>query len=179
MPARVLLQDFTGVPCVVDLAAMRAAMRRLGGDPARINPRIPVDLVIDHSVQVDAFGSPDALKINSDLEFSRNLERYEFLAWGSRAFANFRVVPPASGICHQLSLRKPVRTEAMAVPMAPMANPMAHTTQTQAAVVRPRIVSLYLRMTPAPKNPMPVRAWAAIRPGSTRKASAGSSSTIP
>ncbi len=104
MPARVLLQDFTGVPCVVDLAAMRAAMQRLGGDPARINPRIPVDLVIDHSVQVDAFGSPDALRINADLEFARNRERYEFLAWGSRAFANFRVVPPASGICHQVNL---------------------------------------------------------------------------
>ncbi|HOI10080.1 MAG TPA: aconitate hydratase AcnA, partial [Myxococcota bacterium] len=104
MPARVLLQDFTGVPCVVDLAAMRAAMRRLGGDPARINPRIPVDLVIDHSVQVDAFGTPEALRINADLEFSRNRERYEFLAWGSRAFANFRVVPPASGICHQVNL---------------------------------------------------------------------------
>ncbi len=104
LPARVLLQDFTGVPCVVDLAAMRDAMRRLGGDPARINPRIPVDLVIDHSVQVDFFGAPDALRRNADLEFARNRQRYEFLAWGQKAFSNFRVVPPASGICHQVNL---------------------------------------------------------------------------
>lgn len=104
MPARVLLQDFTGVPCVVDLAAMRDAMKRLGGNPKRINPRIPVDLVIDHSVQVDAFGSQKALLLNSTLEFERNLERYEFLAWGQKAFKNFRVVPPASGICHQVNL---------------------------------------------------------------------------
>jgi aconitate hydratase len=104
LPARVLLQDFTGVPCVVDLAAMRDAMKRLGGDPKRINPRIPVDLVIDHSVQVDYFGSADALKLNADLEFDRNGERYEFLAWGQQAFENFRVVPPASGICHQVNL---------------------------------------------------------------------------
>ncbi|TVQ21855.1 MAG: aconitate hydratase AcnA [Spirochaetaceae bacterium] len=104
MPARVLLQDFTGVPCVVDLAAMRSAMARLGGDPARINPLLPVDLVIDHSVQVDVFNSPDALKQNADIEFSRNRERYEFLRWGQRAFRNFRVVPPASGICHQVNL---------------------------------------------------------------------------
>ncbi len=104
LPARVLLQDFTGVPCVVDLAAMRDAMKRLGGDPKRINPRIPVDLVIDHSVQVDYFGSPEALALNAELEFSRNRERYEFLAWGQQAFENFRVVPPASGICHQVNL---------------------------------------------------------------------------
>ena len=104
LPARVLLQDFTGVPCVVDLAAMRDAMKRLGGDPNRINPRIPVDLVIDHSVQVDYFGSPEALQRNAELEFARNRERYEFLAWGQQAFENFRVVPPASGICHQVNL---------------------------------------------------------------------------
>jgi aconitate hydratase len=104
LPARVLLQDFTGVPCVVDLAAMRDAMKRLGGDPRRINPRIPVDLVIDHSVQVDYYGTADAVRKNSDLEFQRNGERYEFLAWGQQAFSNFRVVPPASGICHQVNL---------------------------------------------------------------------------
>lgn len=103
-PARVLLQDFTGVPAVVDLAAMRSAMRRLGGDPARINPLVPVDLVIDHSVQVDNFGSPDSLAENMSLEFQRNRERYEFLRWGQRAFRNFRVVPPGLGICHQVNL---------------------------------------------------------------------------
>jgi aconitate hydratase len=104
MPARVVLQDFTGVPCVVDLAAMRAAMKRLGGDPKKINPLIPVDLVIDHSVQVDSFGSPDALALNVDLEFQRNGERYEFLRWGQKAFDNFRVVPPNVGIVHQVNL---------------------------------------------------------------------------
>lgn len=103
-PARVLLQDFTGVPCVVDLAAMRSAMARLGGDPSRINPELAVDLVIDHSVQVDFFNSSEALKKNSDLEFQRNRERYEFLRWGQGAFKNFSVVPPASGICHQVNL---------------------------------------------------------------------------
>ncbi len=103
-PARVVLQDFTGVPCVVDLAAMRAAMQRLGGDPKKINPLIPVDLVIDHSVQVDRFGSVDALDLNVDLEFHRNRERYEFLRWGQKAFDNFRVVPPAVGIVHQVNL---------------------------------------------------------------------------
>ena len=103
-PARVVLQDFTGVPAVVDLAAMRAAMDRLGGDPSRINPLIPVDLVIDHSVQVDRFGSPDALQFNVDLEFQRNRERYEFLRWGQQAFDNFRVVPPNVGIVHQVNL---------------------------------------------------------------------------
>ncbi|MEQ9104944.1 MAG: aconitate hydratase AcnA [Rhodothermales bacterium] len=104
MPARVLLQDFTGVPAVVDLAAMRSAMARLGGNPDTINPRVPVDLVIDHSVQVDAFGMADALRINSEKEFERNRERYEFLRWGKQAFDNFSVVPPASGICHQVNL---------------------------------------------------------------------------
>jgi aconitate hydratase len=104
MPARVLLQDFTGVPAVVDLAAMRDAMVRLGGGPKKINPLIPVDLVIDHSVQVDAFGSPEALGINVSLEFARNTERYEFLRWGQNAFDGFRVVPPATGIIHQVNL---------------------------------------------------------------------------
>ncbi len=103
-PARVILQDFTGVPSVVDLAAMRSAMKRLGGDPARINPAVPVDLVIDHSVQVDFFGSPLALVRNAEIEFQRNHERYEFLNWGQKAFANFRVVPPATGIVHQVNL---------------------------------------------------------------------------
>jgi aconitate hydratase len=103
-PARVVLQDFTGVPCVVDLAAMRAAMRRLGGDPAKINPLVPVDLVIDHSVQVDYFGAADALEKNVEIEFARNAERYAFLRWGQQAFRNFRVVPPAIGIVHQVNL---------------------------------------------------------------------------
>src|SRR3954467_8255068 len=103
-PARVILQDFTGVPCVVDLAAMRAAMQRLGGDPKKINPLVPVDLVIDHSVQVDYFNSPDALELNIDMEFARNRERYEFLRWGQKAFNNFRVVPPGTGIVHQVNL---------------------------------------------------------------------------
>jgi aconitate hydratase len=103
-PARVILQDFTGVPAIVDLAAMRSAMKRLGGDPGRINPQTPVDLVIDHSVQVDFFGSPEALERNAGLEFERNRERYEFLRWGQKAFDNFRVVPPATGIVHQVNL---------------------------------------------------------------------------
>jgi len=103
-PARVVLQDFTGVPAVVDLAAMRSAMARLQGDPKKINPLIPVDLVIDHSVQVDRFGSNDALQFNVDLEFQRNRERYEFLRWGQKAFDNFRVVPPNVGIVHQVNL---------------------------------------------------------------------------
>lgn len=103
-PARVILQDFTGVPAVVDLAAMRSAMKRLGGDPKKINPQVPVDLVIDHSVQVDYFGTADALSKNAQIEFERNLERYEFLRWGQNAFDNFRVVPPASGIIHQVNL---------------------------------------------------------------------------
>ncbi len=103
-PARVLMQDFTGVPAVVDLAAMRAAMTALGGDPKRINPLTPVDLVIDHSVMVDAFGNPQAFRRNVELEFERNRERYEFLRWGQEAFDNFRVVPPGTGICHQVNL---------------------------------------------------------------------------
>jgi aconitate hydratase len=104
MPARVLLQDFTGVPAVVDLAAMRDAMRRLGGDPRKINPLLPAELVIDHSVQVDAFGSPAAFQINAEREFDRNGERYAFLRWGQKAFRNFRVVPPDTGIVHQVNL---------------------------------------------------------------------------
>jgi aconitate hydratase len=104
LPARVLMQDFTGVPAVVDLAAMRSALARLGGDPKRINPRVPVDLVIDHSVQVDFFATPEALRRNAEIEFSRNRERYEFLRWGKEAFENFSVVPPATGIVHQVNL---------------------------------------------------------------------------
>src|SRR5579862_478983 len=103
-PARVLLQDFTGVPAVVDLAAMRDAMKMLGGDPKKINPLQPVELVIDHSVQVDAFGSRDAMTLNAQLEFQRNKERYQFLKWGQTAFRNFKVVPPDQGIVHQVNL---------------------------------------------------------------------------
>ncbi|HXV53915.1 MAG TPA: aconitate hydratase, partial [Solirubrobacterales bacterium] len=103
-PARVLMQDFTGVPAIVDLAAMRDAIDELGSDPAKINPLVPVDLVIDHSVQVDAFGSPRAFDINADRDYERNRERYAFLRWGQQAFDNFRVVPPATGICHQVNL---------------------------------------------------------------------------
>ncbi|HVF83171.1 MAG TPA: aconitate hydratase AcnA [Sphingomicrobium sp.] len=103
-PARVLMQDFTGVPAVVDLAAMRDALKNLGGDPQRINPLVPVHLVIDHSVMVDEFGTPKALEGNMDLEYVRNRERYEFLKWGSQAFDNFKVVPPGTGICHQVNL---------------------------------------------------------------------------
>jgi aconitate hydratase len=103
-PARVLMQDFTGVPCVVDLAAMRDAMNKLGGDAQKINPLVPVDLVIDHSVMVDEFGTPKAFEANVDLEYERNYERYEFLKWGSKALNNFRVVPPGTGICHQVNL---------------------------------------------------------------------------
>jgi aconitate hydratase len=103
-PARVIMQDFTGVPAVVDLAAMRSAMARLGGNPRKINPLVPVDLVIDHSVQVDFFATGDSLARNAELEFQRNRERYEFLRWGQNAFDNFRVVPPATGIVHQVNL---------------------------------------------------------------------------
>ena len=103
-PARVIMQDFTGVPAVVDLAALRDQMARMGGDPAKVNPQIPVDLVIDHSVQIDRFGSKFALFYNAEREFQRNRERYEFLKWGSKSFDNFRVVPPATGIVHQVNL---------------------------------------------------------------------------
>ncbi|HSL26517.1 MAG TPA: aconitase family protein, partial [Acidimicrobiia bacterium] len=107
IPGRVILQDFTGVPAVVDLAAMRAAIVRMTGDAAaaaKVNPGVVCDLVVDHSVQVDAFNRPDALLINSRKEFERNQERYEFLKWGQQAFSNFRVVPPATGIVHQVNL---------------------------------------------------------------------------
>jgi aconitate hydratase len=104
MPARVLLQDFTGVPCIVDLAAMRDGIRQLGGDPQQVNPLQPVELVIDHSVQVDHFGRPDAVTLNADLEYQRNRERYVFLRWGQTAFRNFRVVPPETGIVHQVNI---------------------------------------------------------------------------
>src|SRR5688572_5778768 len=109
MPARVVLQDFTGVPCVVDLAAMRDAVTRLGGNPSQINPLIPSELVIDHSVQVDVFGRPDALDLNGKIEFERNLERYAFLRWGQKAFGNFKVVPPNTGIVHQVNLENLAR----------------------------------------------------------------------
>ncbi|WNJ99734.1 aconitate hydratase AcnA [Thalassospiraceae bacterium LMO-JJ14] len=104
LPARVLMQDFTGVPAVVDLASMRDAMVSMGGDPDKINPLAPVDLVIDHSVMIDEAGTPGAFKHNVELEFERNMERYEFLKWGQQAFSNFRVVPPGTGICHQVNL---------------------------------------------------------------------------
>src|SRR3954464_11420911 len=103
-PARVLMQDLTGVPAVVDLAAMRDAMKKLGGDPEKINPLAEVDLVIDHSVMVDNFGGKDSFKKNVTIEYERNAERYQFLRWGQQAFANFRVVPPGTGICHQVNL---------------------------------------------------------------------------
>ena len=109
-PARVLMQDFTGVPAVVDLAAMRAAMKNLKSDPKKINPLTPVDLVIDHSVMVDKFGTVGAFKANVDLEYKRNIERYEFLRWGQKSFDNFRVVPPGTGICHQVNLENLART---------------------------------------------------------------------
>jgi len=104
MPARVLLQDFTGVPAIVDLAAMREAVKKMGGNPKRINPLFPAELVIDHSVQVDNFGSANAFGLNAQLEFQRNAERYAFLRWGQTAFQNFKVVPPETGICHQVNL---------------------------------------------------------------------------
>jgi aconitate hydratase len=122
MPARVLLQDFTGVPAIVDLAAMRDAMRRLGGAPSRINPLLPAELVIDHSVQVDAFGSADAFRINEEMEFRRNRERYAFLRWGQKAFRNFKVVPPDTGIVHQVNLECLARVVFVAEPGS---NPVA------------------------------------------------------
>ena len=103
-PSRVILQDFTGVPVVVDLAALRSAMAEMGGDPQQINPEIPVDLVIDHSVQVDQYGTEAALNANMKLEFERNAERYQFLNWAQKAYDNYRAVPPATGIVHQVNL---------------------------------------------------------------------------
>src|SRR6195952_1505376 len=103
-PARVLLQDFTGVPCVVDLAAMRDAIAKLGGDTSKINPLVPVHLVIDHSVMVDEFGHPKAFEKNVEIEYQRNFERYDFLKWGSKSLDNFKAVPPGTGICHQVNL---------------------------------------------------------------------------
>ena len=103
-PARVLMQDFTGVPAIVDLAAMRDAMKHLGSDPEKINPLQPAELVIDHSVQVDEFGTANAYSVNAALEFQRNRERYAFLKWGQSAFRNFSAVPPGMGICHQVNL---------------------------------------------------------------------------
>ncbi|GAM03863.1 hypothetical protein MBENS4_0861 [Novosphingobium sp. MBES04] len=103
-PARVLLQDFTGVPCVVDLAAMRDGIAALGGDTSKINPQVPVNLVIDHSVMVDEFGTPKAFEQNMEIEYQRNMERYDFLKWGSKSLDNFYAVPPGTGICHQVNL---------------------------------------------------------------------------
>jgi aconitate hydratase len=108
-PARVIMQDFTGVPCIVDLAAMREAIVRLGGDPQRVNPLAPAELVIDHSVQVDEYGAADSLKHNNEIEFNRNGERYMFLRWGQTAFSNFKVVPPNTGIVHQVNLERLAR----------------------------------------------------------------------
>src|SRR3989441_1259043 len=104
MPARVLMQDFTGVPAVVDFAAMRDAMQGMGGDPRKVNPLLPAELVIDHSVIVDEFGTPTAFQVNADLEFQRNRERYALLRWAQRTFQGFRVVPPDTGIVHQVNL---------------------------------------------------------------------------
>src|SRR5262249_48643151 len=104
MPARVLLQDFTGVPAIVDLAAMREAVNKIGGNPKRINPLFPVELVIDHSVQVDSFGAANSFGLNAQIEFQRNVERYAFLRWGQTSFQSFKVVPPGTGICHQVNL---------------------------------------------------------------------------
>jgi aconitate hydratase len=104
LPGRVLMQDFSGVPVMNDLAAMRAARARLGGDPYSLNPQVPVDIVIDHSVQVDYFGTPDAMQRNTEIEFQRNRERYEFLHWCQKAFDNVRVIPPSTGILHQVNI---------------------------------------------------------------------------
>src|SRR5450755_3089223 len=108
-PARVIMQDFTGVPCVVDLAAMREAIVRLGGDAQRVNPLAPAELVIDHSVQVDEYGAADSLRHNNPIEFKRYAERYMFLRWGQTAFGNFKVVPPNTGIVHQVNIERLVR----------------------------------------------------------------------
>ena len=117
MPARVLMQDFTGVPAIVDLAAMRDAMKQLGGNPEKINPLQPAELVIDHSVQVDEYGTKGSYDINAALEFQRNRERYAFLKWGQSAFRNFSAVPPGMGICHQVSA--PIPTPSSAPTLTP------------------------------------------------------------
>ena len=109
-PARVIMQDFTGVPCVVDLATMREAMADLGGDPKKINPLAPAELVIDHSVVIDVAGSPDAFEKNVEYEYQRNAERYQFLRWGQMAFDDFKVVPPGTGIVHQVNIEYLART---------------------------------------------------------------------
>ena len=109
-PARVIMQDFTGVPCVVDLATMREAVKELGGDPSKINPLAPAELVIDHSVQIDSFGTSDAITRNMDIEYQRNGERYKFLRWGQTAFDDFKVVPPGMGIVHQVNIEYLART---------------------------------------------------------------------
>jgi aconitate hydratase len=109
-PARVIMQDFTGVPCVVDLATMREAMADLGGDPSRINPLAPAEMVIDHSVIADVFGSPEAFQRNVEIEYERNRERYQFLRWGQGAFDDFKVVPPGTGIVHQVNIEHLART---------------------------------------------------------------------
>src|SRR6516162_391697 len=125
-PSRILLQDFTGVPAVVDFAAMRDAIERMGGDPRRINPLQPAELVIDHSVQVDAFGSSAAFRTNADLEFARNRERYAFLRWGQNAFRNFRVVPPDTGIVHQVNLEYLARVVFGSAAESPTGPPLAY-----------------------------------------------------
>ncbi len=117
------MQDFTGVPAVVDLAAMRDGITRLGGDPEKVNPLVPVDLVIDHSVMVDVFGTSDALAKNISMEFDRNGERYKFLRWGQEAFQNFRVVPPDTGICHQVNLEYLAQAVWTGEAEAPIATP--------------------------------------------------------
>src|SRR3990167_3469370 len=122
-PARVLMQDFTGVPAIVDLGAMRDAIKKMGGNPDDINPLSPVDLVIDHSIQVDAFGNKKAMKINADMEMQRNNERYVFLRWGQKALNNFRVVPPDTGICHQVNLEFLAKTIWYEEKNAPLAYP--------------------------------------------------------
>ncbi len=125
-PARALLQDFTGIPCVVDLAAMRSAVKRMGGDPQKINPTVPVDLVIDHSVQVDYYGIDDAFELNVKKEYERNGERYAFLRWAQTAFKNFQVVPPGTGIIHQVNieyLASVVQTRAVTAVGKPIRTP--------------------------------------------------------
>src|SRR3954471_9020422 len=123
--ARIVLQDFTGVPLIVDLAAMRSAVQRLGGDPKIVQPLVPVDLVVDHSVQVDFFGSPRALELNLEMEFKRNRERYQFLKWGQQAFKTFQLIPPGIGIVHQVNLEylaKGVLKSSASVPLPNQTN---------------------------------------------------------